>query len=102
MSDEQSGGTVVEQKSSTVIPNRKAKFHHPHFWICLILTAGEFCILYLVFFSSIPESNQRIADMMLGTYSTAWLTSVGYWYQTTFGSNNKNDIIAKAGPVDPN
>lgn len=78
---------------------KPSKFHHPHFWICLILTAGEFCILYLVFFSSIPEANQRIADMMLGTYSTAWLGSIGYWYQTTFGSNNKTDLLSKAEPI---
>ena len=76
-----------------------SKFHHPHFWICLILTAGEFSILYMIFFSSIPEPNQRIADVMLGTYSTAWLGSVGYWYQTTFGSNNKTTMLAKAEPI---
>ena len=78
---------------------KPSKFHHPHFWICLILTAGEFWLFYSIFYTAIPEANQRIADMMFGTYSTAWLGSVGYWFQTTFGSNNKTDLLAKAEPI---
>ncbi len=78
---------------------KKKPFHHPHFWICMVLTGGEFWLLYSIFYASIPESNQRIADIMLGTYTAVWAGSVGYWYQTTFGSNNKTDYLAKAEPV---
>jgi hypothetical protein len=79
--------------------SKKEGFHHPHFWLCMLLTLGEFSLLYSILFISIPESNQRIADMMFGSYTTAWLTSVGYWYQTTFGSNTKTALLAKAEPV---
>ena len=77
----------------------KTMFHHQHFWLCIILTAGEFWLLHSLFYSGIPEANQRIADIMFGSYSTAWLGSVGYFYQTTFGSNNKTELLAKAEPV---
>jgi len=74
-------------------------FHYQHFLLCLILTAGEFWFLDSLFFDEVPEGNQRIADIMFGSYSTAWLGSVGYFYQTTFGSNNKTDLLALANPV---
>ena len=78
---------------------RSTGFHGQHFSLCLILTGGEFCLLYSLFFVGIPEANQRIADIMFGSYSTAWLGSVGYFFQTTFGSNNKTSLLAKAEPV---
>lgn len=76
-----------------------ARAHRPHFVLCLLLTAGEFCLLSSLFYLGIPESNQRIADVMFGSYSTAWLTAIGYFYQTTFGSNNKTSLLAKAEPI---
>ena len=81
--------------------NKSSKFHHAHFWLCLILTGGEFWLLYTLFYTMIPEANQRIADMMFGSYTTAWLTAVGYFYKTSFGSDNKTDLLAKAEPVKP-
>lgn len=76
-----------------------SKFHHAHFWLCIILTLGEFWLLYTLFYTMIPEANQRIADMMFGSYSTAWLGAVGYFYKTSFGSENKTSLLAKAEPV---
>ena len=76
-----------------------SKFHHAHFWLCLIMTGGEFWLLYTLFYVTIPEANQRIADMMFGSYSTAWLGSVGYFYKTSFGSENKTTLLAKAEPI---
>lgn len=75
------------------------RLHRPHFVLCLLLTLGEFCLLSSLFYLGIPEANQRIADVMFGSYSTAWLTAVGYFYQTNFGSNNKTGLLAKAEPV---
>ena len=78
---------------------KESKFHHAHFWLCIILTLGEFWLLYTLFYTMIPEANQRIADMMFGSYSTAWLGAVGYFYKTSFGSENKTSLLAKAEPV---
>lgn len=78
---------------------RESKFHHAHFWLCLILTGGEFWLLYSLFYATIPEANQRIADMMFGSYTTAWLGAIGYFYKTSFGSENKTSLLAKAEPV---
>lgn len=74
--------------------------HHAQFWICLILTAGEFALLYCIFSVTVPQQNERIVDMMLGSYTTAWLGALGYFYNTNFSSNNKTDLLAKAHPVE--
>lgn len=73
--------------------------HPAHFWLCILLTVGEFWLLYTLFYTQIPEANQRIADITFGSYTTAWLNAVGYYYKTSFGSENKTDLLAKAAPV---
>lgn len=82
-------------------PEKKKGFkHHPHLWLCVLLTFGEFALIYIVFFVGVPAPNKEIAYMMTGGYSAEWARSISYWYNTTFGSNNKNEIIAQAQPVD--
>ena len=76
-----------------------SKFHHAHFWLCIIMTMGEFWLLYSLLNTTIPDSNQRIADMMFGSYTTAWLGAINYFYKTSFGSENKTSLLAKAEPV---
>jgi hypothetical protein len=78
---------------------KESKFHHAQFWLCFVLTFGEFWLLYSILYISIPEANQRIADMMFGSYTTAWLSAIGYFYHTNFGSNNKTSLLAKAEPL---
>lgn len=86
--------------SNDVTESPKQGFkHHPHLWLCILLTLGEFAILFIMFFVGLPEKNKDIAQIMIGGYSAEWARSVAYWYNTTFGSNNKNDIIAQAEPV---
>lgn len=84
---------------SDEVQKTESKFHHAHFWLCILLTGGEFWLHYTLFYTIIPEPNQRIADMMFGSYSTAWLGAVGYFYKTSFGSENKTSLLAKAEPV---
>ena len=78
---------------------KKGFKHHPHLWLCILLTLGEFAILFIMFFVGLPEKNKDIAQIMIGGYSAEWTRSVAYWYNTTFSSNNKNDIIAQAEPI---
>jgi hypothetical protein len=73
--------------------------HHPHFWLCLLLTAGEFALLYAMFTGALPEKNKDIAQVLIGGYSAEWARSIAYWYNTTFGSNNKTEALMKAEPI---
>jgi hypothetical protein len=78
---------------------KPSKFHHAQFWLCIIMTLGEFWLLYTLFYVTIPESNQRIADTMFGSYGTAWLGSIWYFFKSSAGSDNKTDLLAKAEPI---
>lgn len=76
------------------MPQRK-EFHHPQFWLCVMLTGMVCMIIAGEFFLPVPEANQRVIDTLSGSVVTAWLGALAYWYNTTFGSNNKTDIISK-------
>ena len=80
-------------------PLKKKSMHGPHVWICAFLTLGEFGIIIGLFTNVMPEANQRIGDVVIGTYNTAWLASIAYWYQTTFGSNNKTEMLSKTDAI---
>lgn len=68
--------------------------------LAVIITAGYFSALVFVLNHPIPKESERIIDMMLGTLTTVWIMSVSYFFGTTASSARKNEIIAKAGPVE--
>jgi putative flippase GtrA len=54
-----------------------------------------------VTFMNIPEKNFRIVDTVLGfLLGTIVATVINYWLGSSSGSAAKNEIIAKAQPVD--
>ncbi len=81
---------------------RRTHFAVGPFILSMILTGMVGWSLYQAFMSSIPSENQRIIDMLLGNIMAVWFGSMAYWFNTTFGSQAKGEVIAKSGPVDPN
>lgn len=78
----------------------KKKFgHHPQLWLAVFMTIGEMALLWAAFMQSVPEANQRIADLLVGAYTATWGEAIRYWYGTTFGSNNKTEALTKAEPI---
>ena len=70
-------------------------------WLVFLLTIGQMCLVYIVFFIGIPEANKEIAYLLVGSYTTKWGDSVAFWYNSTFGSQSKDGTIARAQPVEP-
>lgn len=68
--------------------------------LAIVITAGYFAALVFVLTQPVPKESERIIDMMLGTLTTVWIMAVSYFFGTTAGSARKNEIIAKAGPVE--
>lgn len=103
MSDtpEQTGGTLVEQKSATVIPTRPSKTDWPPIILSCVVTVGYFMTLVFVLTQPIPKESERVIDVMIGTLTTVWIMTMTYFFSTTAGSTKKTDLLAKAGPVDP-
>lgn len=73
--------------------------HGPQIWLVFLLTLGEFLLLYTVFFIDVPTPNKELAYALTGAYSAKWGDAVAYWYNSTYGSTKKNEIIAKAQPI---
>jgi len=70
-------------------------------WLVYFLTVGQMCLVYIVFFVHLPDANKEIAYLLVGSYTAKWGDSVAFWYNSTYGSQSKDHIIAKANPVDP-
>lgn len=85
----------------TVRHKRRAHFAWGPFLLTLILTVMVGWSIYQLFMREVPAGNQRILDMMTGNLIAAWLGALAYWFNTTFSSGQKTELLAKAGPVDP-
>jgi len=60
-----------------------------------LLTAGFFGVLAAMF--TWPEVKESAPLMiMLGSLGTAWTGACAFWFGTTSGSQNKNEMLAKA------
>ncbi len=62
--------------------------------LALAVTVGFFLLLWFLCHSTLPESNQRIFDMMLGSLGTAWLSIVAYYFGSSAGSTEKTALLA--------
>lgn len=75
------------------------------YWMPALLTAGLvsgfLAVIFALFHYAVPERNQDTLYFMAGQLSVFTGMGVGYWLQTTFSSDAKTDLIAKAGPIDP-
>lgn len=80
-------------------PPKKLHFAVFPFILAIVLTSMVCWALYNAFTNDIPVGNQRVLDVLLGNIIVVWVGAMGYFYNTTFGSNMKNETIAKAPPV---
>ena len=88
MSDQQTDKTSMCQPKSmhfAVFP----------FILAIVLTGMVCWALYNAFTYDIPVGNQRVLDVLLGNIIVVWVGSMGYFYNTTFGSSQKNEMISK-------
>lgn len=59
------------------------------------VTVGFFSLLGLMCFHAVPESSQRILDVMVGSLGTAWIGIITYYFGSSAGSEAKNAIIER-------
>ena len=102
MSDEQAtGGTVVQQQSETVIPNRPLRVDWPPLIFAGVLTLAYTGIVITLMFIKPPEGSATIVVPLVNRLGDVFMMAMAYLYVTTASSNKKTDLLAKAGPVDP-
>ncbi len=61
--------------------------------LAYLITFGFFGMLLVINF--LPEANEAILNIMIGSLGTAWVSIVNYYFGSSIGSKNKNELILK-------
>lgn len=67
-------------------------------WMPSVITAALFLLVSVVMgcllFFAVPETNQRVIDLMLGQIIGAFASAIAYWIGTSRGSAVKQSMLA--------
>jgi len=58
-----------------------------------MVIAGFFWLLWLLSTVGVPEQNDGLMNTAMGVLLAAFSTVVGYWFGSSKGSHDKNEII---------
>jgi hypothetical protein len=61
---------------------------------------GFFGILGFMLLFEVPEKNQTILNVMLGSLGTAWLAGVYYYFGSSTSSDRKTELIAMSPAIE--
>jgi drug/metabolite transporter (DMT)-like permease len=60
-----------------------------------LIVAGFFLLLYLLVGSEVPEINKDLLNLVVGALIGSFSTVVGYFYGSSKGSAEKNEMLKK-------
>lgn len=63
--------------------------------LTLVVTVGFFSMLGYMLKWTVPQSNERVMDILLGSLGTAWITMVGFYFGSSKSSEAKTTQINK-------
>lgn len=66
--------------------------------LTMLITAGFFGVLAWMLYNPIAADSPPLL-IMLGQLGTAWGVACAFWFGTTSGSAQKNQLLAQAAPV---
>ena len=61
-----------------------------------IVTVGFFGLLAYLATHDVPNTSERILDVMIGSLGTAWIGIINYYYGSSSGSSRKTELLAQA------
>jgi len=59
----------------------------------VVIVTGFFALLYILIYDAIPETNKEILNIVIGALIGSFTTVVGYFYGSSIGSKNKDEIL---------
>ena len=59
----------------------------------VVIVTGFFALLYILIYDAIPETNKEILNIVIGALIGSFTTVVGYFYGSSLGSKNKDEIL---------
>lgn len=72
-----------------------------HFILTMALFSVTSGLLILCFFKEVPPSNKEIVYTSLGVFITAFVSSIGWWFNSSKSSAEKTDMIHNSTPIKP-
>ena len=67
--------------------------------LSILVTGGYFGILVGMMTGLLTVSDSQAMLIMLGSLGTAWGMVMAFWFGTTHGSQQKNDLLANSAPA---
>jgi hypothetical protein len=60
-----------------------------------LVVAGFFVLLYLLLRGEVPEGNKDLLNLVVGALIGSFATVVGYFFGSSKGSSEKNELMNK-------
>lgn len=66
-----------------------------------MIALAFFMTIYFLIFRAIPEGNKSLVEMALGVEFSSFTLIVGYYWGSSKGSSEKNDLLMNSTPTTP-
>jgi len=63
-----------------------------------LISIGFFVLLYFLIFKSVPDQNKDLLNLVVGALIGSFSTIVGYFYGSSKGSAEKNELLKNMVP----
>ena len=85
---------AVEDRQSARNMRQVMKDRFPDL-LAVVVTIGFFSVLAVHLFCQIPEGNKTFLNIMLGALAGVWLDCMRFYFGSSSGSKNKDNILAQ-------
>ena len=60
-----------------------------------LIVIGFFALMYMLLATEVPDGNKDILNIVVGALIGSFTSIVGYFYGSSLGSSEKNDLLRK-------
>ena len=61
-----------------------------------LIVIGFFVLMVVLVYTSVPDTNKDLLNLVVGALIGSFATVVGYFYGSSLGSSDKNEILKKS------
>jgi len=58
-----------------------------------LIVVGFFVLMAMLVYTSVPDQNKDLLNLVVGALIGSFATVVGYFYGSSLGSSDKNDLL---------
>lgn len=66
-----------------------------------MIVLGFIVLIFAMVFHVVPETNNTLLNVMIGSYGAMTLAVISYLYGSTKSSSEKNEMLFKSAPNEP-